>query len=343
MTRSLPVPLLAVAPRPASPAPFALGRSRRVLRCVALAACVPYLALKAAWIGGSHLGIPEGSPLLDHRASMIFANGLTVLMDAAVIVLVLLLTRPWGLRTPAWLLAFPMWAATGLLVPIVAGFPLQLLVRAFGGSVHGSSGSGGGEPFLAEWVFGVVYTGFILQGIALGSLFVLYARDRWGHLWRGRVGDLPRPGAGSWGVRATAVAAALPALALLVCHLLWATGSTAGLSAAQAEARTTDFYVLECLDMVYLAAAVTGALVPAFRWLPSLPVKVPFALAWVGSGAVGCWGGWLLFASLVGPSDDVSRQPTGLMLLAYSVQMITGILVAAVGVRFLKERAGSPA
>ncbi|MGA4848106.1 hypothetical protein ACOBQB_18325 [Streptomyces sp. G5(2025)] len=342
MTRTLPSSPQAAA-HPVAFTSAALSPLRRALRFLAMAACAPYLALKAAWICGSHLGIPEGSSLLDHRALMIFANGLTVLMDAAVIVLVLLLTRPWGLRTPAWLLAFPMWAATGLLVPIMAGFPLQLLVRVFGGSVHGPSGSGGGEPFLAEWVFGVVYTGFILQGIALGSLFVLYARDRWGHLWRGRVGNLPRPGAGSRGVRATAVAAALPALVLLVCHLMWATGSTAGLNEAQAEGRTTDFYVLECLDMLYLVAAVTGVLIPAFRRLPALPVKVPLALAWVGSGAVGCWGGWLLFASLVGPWDDLSRQPTGPMLLAYSVQMITGILVAAVGVRLLKERAGSPA
>ncbi|AZM57520.1 hypothetical protein DMA15_08025 [Streptomyces sp. WAC 01529] len=330
------------------------------MRLVALVACVPYLALKVAWICGSRLGIPEGSSLLDHRALMVFANGLTVLMDAGVIVLVLLLTRPWGLRTPPWLLAFPMWAATGLLVPIMAGFPLQLLVRAVGGSVRGSSGSGseGGEPFLAEWVFGVVYTGFILQGAALGALFVLYARDRWGHLWRGRVGDLPHPGAGVRGGRAAAVAAALLATVPLTMHLLWATGSTAGLSAALAGERTADFHVLEFLDVLYLAAAVVGALTLTFRRLPTrralpvppvlpvlqrLPVKVPLALVWAGSGAAGCWGAWLLLASLIGPADDLSRQPTGLMLLTYSVQMITGILVAALGARFLQERAGSTA
>ncbi|QEV17443.1 hypothetical protein [Streptomyces alboniger] len=334
---------------PAAPAPFALGRPRRALRFVALLACVPYLTLKVAWICGSRLGIPEGSSLLDHRALMVFANGLTVLMDAGVIVLVLILTRPRGLRTPAPLLVFPMWAATGLLVPIMAGFPLQLLVRAFDGSVRDSAGSGGDEPFLADWVFGVVYTGFIVQGGALGALFVLYARDRWGHLWRGRVGDLPLPGAGERGARAAAVAAALLALLPLALHVLWATGSTAGLSAARAEERTTDSSVLECLDAAYLAAAVAGALMLAFRRLPvlraleALPVKVPLALAWAGSGAVGCWGAWLLLASLTGPADDLSRQPTGLMLLTYSVQMIIGILVAALGARFLKARAGSAA
>ncbi|MER6983584.1 hypothetical protein ABT317_43200, partial [Streptomyces carpinensis] len=165
-------------------------RPRRVLRAVAIVACAPYLSLKAAWIAGSRIGIPPGSSLLEHRTTMAVANGVSVLMDAAVIVLALLLTRPWGLRVPAWALAFPVWVATGLLAPITTGFPLQLLVRVLGGTVHKPSGTGS-RPFLHEWVSGVVYTGFIVQGLALGALFLLHARDRWGHVWRGRVGELP--------------------------------------------------------------------------------------------------------------------------------------------------------
>ncbi|MET7440548.1 hypothetical protein ABZS63_24710, partial [Streptomyces sp. NPDC005568] len=164
------------------------ARARRVLRVVAVVSCLPYLSLKSAWIAGSHLGIPAGSPLLEHRAQLVVANGLTVAMDGAVIVLVLLLTRPWGLRVPAWLLALPMWTATGLLAPVMTGYPLQLLVGALGGSVNRAADTGR-EPFLDEWVFAVVYTGFIVQGLTLGTLFVLYARDRWGQLWRGRLRD----------------------------------------------------------------------------------------------------------------------------------------------------------
>ncbi|MEV8313230.1 hypothetical protein AB0Q95_03565 [Streptomyces sp. NPDC059900] len=310
----------------------------RALRAVAVLAALPYLALKLAWIAGSHIGIPEDSTLLEHRTTMIFANALTLLMDAGVILLALVLTRPRGLRTPAWLLAFPMWAATGLLTPIMAGFPLQLLVKALGGSINRPSAKDGGGAFLDEWVFGVVYGGFILQGLALGALFVRYARTRWGHLWRGRLLDLPRgglPRAGSQ--RATAVAAALLALVPAALHLLWLTGSTFALDAARAEDRTTDFYVLEAMDLVYLGSAVTGALLIAFRWAPALPVRVPLALAWTGSGAIACWGGWLLFATFVG-TDDIARQPTAGMLLAYAVQMIVGTLVATLGARFLRER-----
>lgn len=147
-----------------------LGRSRRALRAVAVVSCVPYLSLKAAWIAGSRIGIPDGSSLLEHRATMAVANSVTVLMDAAVIVLALVLTRPWGLRAPAWLLGLPAWVATGLLAPIMAGFPLQVLVDVLGGST--STAAAEGEPFLDAWVFGVVYTGFIVQGLTLGALFV---------------------------------------------------------------------------------------------------------------------------------------------------------------------------
>ncbi|WP_190329292.1 hypothetical protein [Streptomyces venezuelae] len=329
-------------PPPAAPTALGLSRPRRALRFVSVVSCVPYLALKAAWIGGSHLGIPDGSPLLEHRLTMIVANGLTVLMDAGVIVLALLLTRPWGRRMPAWLLAGPMWVATGLLTPIMAGFPLQLVVRAFGGSDGGSGGGSGDEPFLDGWVFGVVYTGFILQGVALGSLFALYARDRWGHLWRGRVGEGP-PSVGDRWTRTAVAVAALLALFPAGLHALWAAGSTAGLDAGRARERTADFHVLESLDVGYLVAAVGGALVLAFRLLPALPVKVPLALAWAGSGAAGCWGAWLLAASLTGPADDLTAGPSGPMVLTYAVQMITGLLVAAAGARHLTRRARSAA
>ncbi|MFE9839791.1 hypothetical protein ACFYP4_32315 [Streptomyces sp. NPDC005551] len=310
-------------------------RVRHVLRAVAVVSCLPYLGLKTAWIAGSHLGIPEGSSLLEHRAQMAVANALTVLMDGAVIVIVLLLTRPWGRRVPAWLLAVPMWVATGLLVPVMTGFPLQLLVRALGGSVP-ESGDAGKEPFLDEWVFGVVYTGFIVQGLALGTLFVLYARDRWGHLWRGRVRELPASAVGS-AQRATAVAGAVLALFPVTAHLLWACGSSAGLSTGRAADRTGDFYVLEVLDAGFLLSAVAGAWLLAFRRGRALPARVPLALAWTGSAATACWGGWLALASL-GPVDDISRRPTEAMTLTYAGQMIVGMLVVTIGAHFLAER-----
>ncbi|MFJ8633226.1 hypothetical protein [Streptomyces sp. NPDC093568] len=327
MTRTL------ASPRPAP----ALGadRPRRLLRAVAIASCVPYLALKGAWIAGSHLGIPQGSPLLEHRGSMVVANGVTVLMDGAVIVLALVLTRPWGLRAPAWLLGLPAWVATGLLAPIMAGFPLQLLVDVLGGS-PASGTAGDARPFLDAWVFGVVYTGFIVQGLGLGALFALYARDRWGQLWQGRVWELPVGLIGA-AQRTVAVAAAGCALLPLAAHLLWACGGTAGLDESRVTDRAGGFYVMEALSVVFLAMAVTGGLLLAFRRGRALPVGLPLALVWVGSAATACWAAWLSLA----PLTDVADGPTPLLGLTYAGQMIVGILVACLGVHFLAERAAS--
>jgi hypothetical protein len=185
-------------------------------------------------------------------------------------------------------------------------------------------------------VFTVVYTGFILQGVALGGLFVLYARDRWGHLWRGRVGELP---VGAVGPAHRALASVAPALALLPLslHVLWACGGTAGLSEGRAADRGGDFRVLEAVYAVFLVAAVAGGLLLAFRRGRALPVAVPLGLAWVGSGAVACWGGWLTLASLAGV-EDIADRPTPLMNLAYAGQMLVGSLVAAIGVYYFAER-----
>jgi hypothetical protein len=323
-----------LAPPQVAPAVGA-DRLRRLLRAVAIVSCVPYLALKAAWIAGSHLGIPQGSSLLEHRGSMAVANGVTVLMDGAVIMLALVLTRPWGMRVPAWLLALPAWVATGLLAPIMAGFPLQLLVDALGGSPADTT-AGGAEPFLDAWVFGVVYTGFIVQGLSLGALFALYARDRWGRLWEGRVWELPVGLIGA-AQRTVAVAAAGCALLPLTAHLVWACGGTAGLDESHVADRTGGFYVMEALSVLFLTLAVTGGFLLAFRRGRTLPVRLPLALAWVGSAATACWAAWLSLA----PLTDVADGPTPLLSLTYAGQMIVGILVACLGVHFLAERAAS--
>ncbi|MFF2655069.1 hypothetical protein [Streptomyces sp. NPDC058045] len=314
------------------PGPFV-----RALRVVAVAGCLPYLALKVAWIAGSRVGVPDGSVLLEHRGLMAGANSATVLMDASVIVLALLLTRPWGGRAPAWLLLLPLWAATGLLTPIMAGYPLQLLVGLSGGGAPADGSSS--EPFLDEWVFGVVYTGFIVQGLALGALFVRYARNRWGRLWQGTVGQLP-PSALAAAQRPLAVAAAVVALFPIAVHLLWASGSTTGLTPGLADGSGADSRVLDVMWVLLLAVTAAAGPVLAFRGWRRLPLAVPLMLGWLGSGSVACWGAWLSITSLAGMSD-LAERPTPLMNLTYAGQMIAGLLVLTLGAHHCAERAAA--
>ncbi|MER6050580.1 hypothetical protein ABT168_24585 [Streptomyces sp. NPDC001793] len=312
-----------------------------VLRTVALAACVPYLTLKVIWLSGGRLGIPVHSPLRQDGDSLMALNGLTVAMDAAVIVLAFLLTRPWGGRVPAWLLAVPMWCATGLLAPIVVVFPAQAVAGALVGRTGAVSG-GGPDALLEPWVWTVVYTGFIVQALALGTLFVRYARHRWGHLWRGPLAGLPdsplRP-ARRLTAGAVTVLSALPA----AMHLLWAAGSCVGLSPVRVADRDLDARLNDVGFVLFASVTVVGVLLLALGGGPRrrggrLPLLVPLTAAWLGSGALACWGGWLALTGLPVPAGD-PRQPAPLMSLTYAVQMIVGVVVAAAGAHFFAERA----
>ncbi|MFF0746114.1 hypothetical protein ACFYVL_37545 [Streptomyces sp. NPDC004111] len=316
-----PTPMLTpLTGGPARPVP--LPRARRALRVLAVVSCLPYLALKVVWISGGHLGIPAESVLLARPGIMAALNGLTVLMDVCVIVLALLLTQRWGRRVPAVLLALPMWVATGLLAPIATAFPVQMLADAFSGGGPATANQG---RFLDEWVFGVVYGGFALQAVALGGLFVPYAKERWGHLWQGRVGGLAPRAAG---VRTAALGVAALAVAVAVPLVLRAAGAGAEFTLADGasgrEALSADARIVSWAHAGFALLAAGGLLVPALRLGRGLPLKVPLAAAWVGSGVLGGWGAWLVLSCLVGGYDG-TRPPMSLTL-TYAVQMITGFL-----------------
>ncbi|MFF5916803.1 hypothetical protein ACFY8C_00460 [Streptomyces flavochromogenes] len=323
----------ALLPSPAPRAGNRPGPARRALRLLAILACLPYISLKIAWVAGSEIGIPAGSVLLEHRQMLAVANSVSVLADVLVIVLALLLTQPWGQRVPAWLLALPMWAATGLLAPIMTGYPTQLAVAVLTGDEQAAAPA---EPFLHSWVFAVVYGGFILQGLSLGTLFVLYAHERWSHLWSGRLGELPARVSGP-GVRTAALAAAVVALLPLTTHLMWLSGSTEGLSLQQIAERDADFTVLEFQRSVFVVAAVAFTLFLVLRRPALLKVRTVLALAWTGSGAVGCWGAYMSLVALM-PETDPAKQLTALTQLTYAGEMITGFLLAACLAAVLRRR-----
>ncbi|MFF8262913.1 hypothetical protein [Streptomyces virginiae] len=314
------------APQSSAPPP---GAGRHILTAVALAATVPYLALKAAWLSGSRIGIPDGSVLLEAGLFLTVANAVTLAMDACVILLVLVLTRPWGLRTPAWTLAVPVFTATGLLTPILLGFPGQLLVRALGFGTAPEAAAAR-EPFLDSWVFIVVYTGFTVQGLALAALFVPYARKRWGRRWQGVLGErLPSP------TGVVAAAAASGALAVAAMFAYWAFGGTAGLSGGRAEAHSVESAVGCVAQAVCALAAGAGALLLARGG--ALRARWPLGLTWVGAAATLAWGSWVLIASL-GPQLDGGEGAPGIARLLYAGQMVTGSLATAVLIRFLITR-----
>ncbi|CCB77593.1 MULTISPECIES: sensor histidine kinase [Streptomycetaceae] len=279
MTGVLP----AAAPRGAFRTP------RRVLVTVAVAACVPYLALKVAWLSGSTVGIPAGSALRHEDPRLATVNALTVAMDAAVVVLAVALTRPWGRRLPGWVLVGPAWLASGLLGPVFVVWPVQTLLSAV---FPGPALVARQVPWLDPWVFVLVYGGFLVQGVALGALFVLYVRERWGAPPAGRP---VRPG-----VRRVAVAGVVAAVLPAVAHVAWACGATTGLAPGRIAGRGRDVAVLEAGYAVFVVAGAVGVVWTVFRCGDGRRAVPWVALAWCGTGTTAAWGGWLLLGG-VGP------------------------------------------
>jgi hypothetical protein len=306
----------------------------RVLRAVTVVACVPYLGLKIAWASGSRVGVPDASTI--SHSTLIGGSIESALLDSMVVVLALLLTQPWGRRAPVWLLVLPAWAATGLLSPIMVAYPLQLVARLLGDSATHAGGPAT-RPFLHEWVFTVVYTGFIVQALALGALVVLYARGRWGHLWRGRIAGSAAQGPTVGVQRTMALMTTAVMLVPLTAHLLWTTGSTSGLTTAQVADRTSDFYALEAAYVLFAVMTVMGLLLVAFPRDGALPLRLPLSMAFVGSAALMWWGAYMLLTAL--ENRDPSRRISELMNVTYSMQLLAGMLVFTMGAYFFAERA----
>lgn len=271
MTVAAPViPALPPVDRPA--------RVRLVVGWAAVLGTLPYLTLKTAWISGSDVGVVDRALVDD--GSMVALNAVTVAMDLVAVVVALAFTYRWGLRLPAWLVVVPTWIATGLLAPIAVALPFA--------GVTGPAPVGPLEP----WVQPMVYTGFTWQGVTLLTAFVLYARERWSHVFT----TAARRGGGAW-------LAAGAALVVAVLHL----------------------------GEVSLAGAVFGSLaltaVAGVLLTARTPSWAPLALTWVGSSTLFAWGVWGLVIAVGG----TPLSGGGGARWQDVVQVLAGLLVAATG------------
>lgn len=316
-----------------------MARTARITLCaVAIAACAPYLLLKGVWLAGSRVGIPQDSVLLSGNEAVLHSiNGLTMVMDAVVIVLAVALVRPFGRRLPAWLMLGPLWVATGLLTPILVAAPLSGVLAVLDNAPEGSQQES--EPFLEGWVSVLVYGGFIVQAVALGALFALYVKDRWGRTLRGRLGALsppPRTPSALLLTSATLLATAVP----LSTHLLWALGSHSGLPSSQAAQMDARMRLVEASYAGFALCAVAAVVLVALRPRPQTRVATVVLLGWVGGSVLTAWGGWSLLMSgsnAINGGLPSEQHVTSAQLLVYAAQMTAGLLVLTVSIRFAHQ------
>ena len=152
---------------------------QRAALFAAVVATVPYVVLKVLWLTGSTIGTTDrqGRDALS-STRYVAGNSITVVLMVVAAVFVVALTRSWANRVPARLVFVLAAGATGLLSPILVGLPVGLAVQAVvSGDVTPAEDAG-----MAPWVFGVVYCGFGLLGLAMAVLVIAHVLDRWGSL-----------------------------------------------------------------------------------------------------------------------------------------------------------------
>ncbi|WP_407288505.1 hypothetical protein [Streptomyces sp. BP-8] len=309
------------------------SRRLTLLGRTAVLACTPYLALKLLWLLGFDVGV--GDPHRIGRAVWVAANAFTFLLDAIAAVVAHTLTRPAGLRAPAWLLLLPLWMASGLLVPLMTG----VVGGSLAGLITGGRNPMGSDDFIAPWVFGVVYGGFLVEGVTLLGAFAVYAHQRWGGLLRSPLGDLADTGTRT--VQRIFLAPAAVLLAALGClNVLWGTGSTLGMDAAEAAAGTVISSASNWSQGLLSLLAAAGLLLLVFpRLMPGLRVRWPLAAAWTGGGAAFACGGcmWLVQAVTDGLSPGAPAVSGGLPGLVGALELCAGLTVLCAGAFTLGE------
>ncbi|MBO2446675.1 hypothetical protein J4573_06200 [Actinomadura barringtoniae] len=300
----------------------------RLAVCYAtIAACVPYLTLKIAWLAGSTVGWNDLEAAKD--STLYVGNAITMGMDAIAVVVALAFTYPWGRRIPAWIVAAPIWIATGLLAPIVLGVPFGVLLQFLSGQAQQSGQGGEG---LQGWVYAVVYTGFTLQGLGLLTAFVFYARDRWGRLFRLRTADLPN-GPGLAIQRFLTLGAIAPAAVYASVHLYWAFGG---------ESETVTQHTVDAVWGLLSLAGVAGLLALVRRAKRPGPVWIPLTAAWTGAGATFAWSFYMGLVTLAKPAAfDTHTSAAEAMTMVCGV--FAGLIMAVAGTLFLRETMGGRA
>jgi hypothetical protein len=301
---------------------------------VTVAAMVPYLSLKTAWLLGSDIGVLE--PGLMRTAPFVVGNLITATMEVAGAALALALVHRWGRRLPAWLVLFPLWVAGGLLAPVMLAAPLGFLAGT--GTTAAADNPIDG---LQGWVYGVVYAGFILQGAGLGVAFGLHVRDRWAHVFRARLDTTDSPG--SVLVRATAAFGTLVALVVAV-RLFWTFGGPTGLASEVGDGRSIAQRALDFSSATLALAGLLGLVALVLRRPRAIRAWVPLVAAWLGTGAMVCSGGYQL-TLLLAPGTPFDAAGGAFFGLIVAAQVAAGLLGATIlyGLRRVRRPSGRPA
>ncbi|MFI7617050.1 hypothetical protein ACIBP6_38065 [Nonomuraea terrae] len=285
-------------------------RARRAAATVAVAATLPYLALKICWLAGSSIGVTD--PDLMGEPTMVGLNAMTFGMEVVGLLLALAFaTRP-GMRLPAWLVLLPLWVGTGLLAVVVVGAPVVMATA--------QSSALGGSP-IEPWVYLLVYGGFMTQGVSLMTAFALYARERWPDVF----------------TTATALPFTSPTRSLQTVVARGCLLVAVPVGGIRLGSAADGGPVHEGLrGLLAIAGAVAFAALVARRGRG--PFWRPLVVAWLGSGSLFAWGLYAMIVTLA--QGPLGGGMTGVAALVELFGLLTGLVMGMCGAFLLAERSG---
>lgn len=317
------------APVPLVPHRDRLRTARLVVGYAAVLGTLPYLTLKAIWLGGGTLGFTDLT--MAHDSTMFALNTVTAGLDLVAIGIALAFTHDWGQRIPAWLVLVPIWVGTGLLAPMAIGLPVV------GAGELASDEPAAAMSFLEPWVQPMVYGGFAWQGVALLTAFVLYARVRWPEVFTSRLADQPR-GATHPVQVVIANGAAVLTVGIAALHLAHAFGSAIGYPDAVAAQRVTSTYLVDGIHGVLAVLGAVGVLWTVHRFRAGTRLVLPLTLTWLGAGAMFAWGLWGLVNVLGTTALTRGAEAMPLLHLNDLAKVLAGLVIGLAALMFLAER-----
>lgn len=248
-----------------------LIKKRRIWGYGAAIAITPYLLIKIAWTFGLFMPTEQmGDP------SWRTANAITLVLAVVGILLAFAFSMPWGERLPAWLVAFPVWVGTGLLIPMLLLAPVlgpAAMIRDQQTEVA--------NVWVYEQVFVIV--SLVGVGICLPLALVGYAKTRWPEIFADPIDIKLLPGNSQKLHITLAKLISAGCILLGFIKVFWATGGTIGIIPTMLDSRDLWWHLLSLSTGVWAFAGSWSLLVLTTR-RGSKSFFPPMAIAWISSG-----------------------------------------------------------
>jgi hypothetical protein len=304
-----------------------LIKKRRIWGYGAAIAVTPYLLIKIAWTFGLFMPTEQMGD-----QSWRTANAITMVLAAVGILLAFAFSMPWGERLPAWLVAFPVWVGTGLLIPMLFLAPVlgpAAMIR--------DQQTGAANVWIYEQIFVIV--SLVGVGICLPFALAGYAKTRWPEVFAGPIDIDLLPGNSQKLYITLARLIAAGCILLGFIKVFWAAGGTIGINPAMLDNRDLWWHLLSLSTGVW-AFAGSWSLLVLTTSRGSKSFFSPMATAWISSGMLFSYN---LFNRLSATRPDT--QPALEYPLAHvlttELGSVLGVIMGMVIMMVLHDRLGA--